>query len=123
MSKQRARQLRRDVTEAEKRLWARLRDRRVAGARFRRQTPIGPYIVDFVCFDHRLLVEVDGGQHAWEVGKDAARTRWLEGRGLRVLRFWNNAVLGNTDGVVEMIGRALKERGSPCMAEGSGASS
>ena len=87
MSKEWARKLRRDATEAEKRLWARLRGRQVAGVRFRRQVPIGPYIVDFVCFANRLVVEVDGGQHAWEADGDAARTRWLGGRGFRVLRF------------------------------------
>jgi very-short-patch-repair endonuclease len=76
---------------------------------FRRQVPIGPYVVDFACFAKRLLVELDGGQHAREADRDAVRTSWLESRGFRVLRFWNNDALANTEGVVETIRRAAAE--------------
>jgi len=82
--------------------------RQVDGLRFRRQAPIGRYIVDFVCFEQRLIIEIDGGQHADRTGQDAARTRWLEGEGFRVIRFWNNDVLDNTEGVVESIRLALR---------------
>ena len=95
-----ARQLRSAPTDAEIRLWSRLRRKQLDGFRFRRQQPIGPYIVDFFCPDAKLIVEVDGGQHNVEEEKDARRTRWLEARGYRVIRFWNNDVLSNTDGVV-----------------------
>ena len=94
--------------KAEKLLWQKLRARQLGGAKFRRQTPIGPYIVDFVSFEHRLVVEIDGGQHnASERGQhDLKRTAWLEAQGFRVLRFWNNQVLANLEGVLE---RTLQE--------------
>jgi very-short-patch-repair endonuclease len=107
MADQRARKLRRNATEAEKRLWSRLRDRQLAGRKFRRQVPIGPYVVDFFCPDGELIVELDGGQHAIETERDDKRTRWLESEGYRVIRFWNNDVLGNTDGVLDAISRTL----------------
>jgi very-short-patch-repair endonuclease len=107
MSEERARELRRSPTEAETRLWNQLRRRQVARARFRRQVPLGPYIVDFMCPSHRLIVEVDGGQHAERVVYDAARTEWLQSRGFTVLRFWNNDVLGAIEGVVGEIERWL----------------
>ena len=99
-----ARRLRSTPTDAEARLWLQLRRQQLDGFRFRRQQPIGRYVVDFFCPEAKLIVEVDGGQHADENG---ARTRWLEARGYRVIRFWNNDVLGNTDGVVEKIREAL----------------
>jgi len=102
-----ARRLRKTPTDAEIRLWSRLRRKQLEGARFRRQQPIGPYVADFFCPEARLIVEVDGGQHAQDQIRDAVRTRWLEGRGYRVLRFWNNDVLANTDGVVLAIRDAL----------------
>jgi very-short-patch-repair endonuclease len=104
----RARGLRRASTEAEKLLWQKLRARQLGGAKFRRQTPIGPYIVDFVSFEHRLVVEIDGGQHNMPQGRqhDLKRTAWLEAQGFRVLRFWNNQVLTNLEGVLE---RTLQE--------------
>ncbi|MGD9538428.1 MAG: endonuclease domain-containing protein [Alphaproteobacteria bacterium] len=102
----RARQLRRDATEAERQLWKRLRNRQIAGAKFRRQVPIDPYIVDFICFETRLVVEVDGGQHA-RSGVDAARTAFLESHGFRVVRVWNHEVLGNIEGVLSTIEDAL----------------
>ena len=98
-----ARKLRRNPTEAEKRLWSILRDRQL-GCRFRRQQPIDHYIVDFVCLERRLIVEVDGGQHAAD---GPARTAYLEAQGFKLIRFWNNEVLSNLDGVAEAIRRHL----------------
>jgi very-short-patch-repair endonuclease len=103
---ERARELRRDATDAERRLWSALRDRRLRGYRFRRQHPIGDFIVDFACTQHRLIVEADGGQHA-DNEADRRRTAWLESEGWRVLRFWNNAALANTEGVILAILREL----------------
>jgi very-short-patch-repair endonuclease len=102
----RARGLRRNATEAEKRLWKALRES-LAPARFRRQVPVGPYFADFLSFSGKLIVEVDGGQHALQVEHDAARTRFFKGQGYRVLRFWNNDVLENTPGVLETIAAAI----------------
>ena len=103
----RARRLRRDATDAELKLWNRLRARTINGFKFVRQEPIGPYFVDFLCRQQRLIIEVDGGQHATDK-RDAVREQWLVARGYRVLRFWNNDVLGNIDGVLEVIADALK---------------
>jgi very-short-patch-repair endonuclease len=105
------RRLRQEQTPAEGLLWQNLRARRLVGAKFRRQHPIGDYIVDFCCLAHRLIVEVDGGQHAEELEKDAARTRRLEANGYKVIRFWNHDVLTNLNGVLTMIAEALRERG------------
>jgi very-short-patch-repair endonuclease len=91
------------MTDAELLLWLRLRGSQMAGHRFRRQVPIGGHIVDFVCLKARLVIEVDGGQHAEDVARDAERTAWLESQGFRLLRFWNTDVLERTDGVVETI--------------------
>jgi very-short-patch-repair endonuclease len=107
-----ARRLRRDHTDAERVLWFRLRDRRLAGWKFRRQAPIDRYVVDFVCVDARLIVELDGGQHVERTEQDIARTRILESMGYLVLRFWNNDVLSNTDGVVETILETLNQHRS-----------
>ena len=98
-----ARRLRRDQTDAERKLWLRLRDRRLEGLKFRRQVTIGPYIADFCCESQRLVIELDGGQHAERADQDAARTAALEAQGYLVLRFWNNDVLRNMDGVLESI--------------------
>ena len=103
----RARRLRKNLTDAEKRLWARLRFKQLDGFRFRRQQPIGPFVVDFFCPQVKLIIEIDGGQHAADLERDERRTRWLEARGYRVIRFWNNDVLGNTDGVLVAIQQAL----------------
>jgi len=97
-----ARRLRRDSTDAEMRLWLKLRDRRLAGFKFIRQYLIGPYVVDFVCRDNKLIIEVDGGQHA-ENAQDRTRDRDLAEEGFRVLRFWNTDVLSNIDGVLATI--------------------
>jgi BirA family biotin operon repressor/biotin-[acetyl-CoA-carboxylase] ligase len=102
-----ARQLRRELTDAERCLWQHLRAHRFAGEKFRRQVSIGPYIVDSVSHRSRLVVELDGGQHALQVEQDRERTRWLEGRGYRVIRFWNNQVLTETEPVREAIALAL----------------
>jgi very-short-patch-repair endonuclease len=107
MPSRRARQLRQDATDAERRLWSALRDRRLEGYRFRRQYPIGPFIVDFACTRHRLIVEADGSQHA-DSDADRQRTAWLESQGWRVLRFWNSEILANGSGVVEAILQKLK---------------
>jgi very-short-patch-repair endonuclease len=101
-------QLRTNATDAEKRLWSLLRNRQLAGYKFRRQHPIPPYIVDFVCLEQRLVVELDGGQHAEAQTYDASRTAVLEKLGYQVLRFWNNELLGNTQAVLEEVLRKLE---------------
>jgi very-short-patch-repair endonuclease len=98
-----ARRLRRSQTDAERASWFRLRDRRLQGLKFRRQVLIGNYVVDFCCEAGRLVIELDGGQHAERSEHDAARTADLQSRGYLVLRFWNNDVLRNTSGVLESI--------------------
>ncbi|MFI5374292.1 MAG: endonuclease domain-containing protein [Candidatus Rokuibacteriota bacterium] len=108
-----ARGLRRRQTDAERHLWARLRDRRLLGAKFARQVPIGPYVVDFCCREMKVIVELDGGQHAVQTRSDAERTALLEALGYRVLRFWNNDALGSTDGVLQRVAEALTARPSP----------
>jgi adenine-specific DNA-methyltransferase len=100
------RSLRRNATDAEITLWQHVRNRRLGGFKFRRQATVGHQVVDFLCAEKRLIVEVDGGQHTPEV--DAARTARLEALGYRVIRFWNNDVLGNTDGVLETILREVE---------------
>jgi very-short-patch-repair endonuclease len=100
-----ARQLRKQMTDAERLLWSRLR-RRFLGTRFRRQVPLGSYIVDFACMESRVVIEVDGGQHL-ESMADRARDRWLEENQFRVLRFWNHEVLQNLDGVLVRIAEAI----------------
>lgn len=113
MSFPKARALRERSTEAERLLWSRLRDRRLSSHKFRRQHPLGPYVVDFACLARNLVVELDGGQHANAVEADARRTHWLEQQGFRVVRFWNNEVLDNTDGVLRVIAAALSGDGTP----------
>jgi len=109
----RARDLRLHSTEAERVLWRRLSARKVAGVRFNRQVPIGPFICDFVARSMKLIVEIDGGQHAIEVEQDAQRTRFLAGQGSRVIRFWNNDVMERIEGVILEIERAIAARPSP----------
>jgi very-short-patch-repair endonuclease len=97
------------MTEAEKRLWQILRLRQIEGCRFRRQVPIGRFIADFVCHAARLIVEIDGGQHDLSSEEEASRTRFLESEGYRVLRFWNNEVLDNPEGVHSVIAETLHQ--------------
>jgi very-short-patch-repair endonuclease len=99
--------LRINSTDAEKHLWQALRNRQLQDCKFRRQHPIPPYVVDFVCLEHRLIVELDGGQHAEALAYDAARTTFLERQGYRVLRFWNNEFLQSQQAVLETILQAL----------------
>ena len=107
MDKIKARELRKNLTEAERTLWKYLRLRQFDGNKFRRQQPIGKYIVDFVCFEKKLIVEVDGGQHNEQVIYDSERNEWLKKQGFRILRFWNNQVLKEIDGVEGSIMEAL----------------
>ena len=102
-----ARALRRQMTEAEKVMWGKLRDRRFDGVKFKRQKPIAGYIVDFVALDLKLIVEIDGGQHAERVAEDALRTKALEESGYHVIRFWNHDVLRNIEGVLESLVQEL----------------
>ena len=106
----RARHLRRQQTPQEAHLWSQLRRRGLAGRKFHRQYVLGAYILDFVCLEERLIVEVDGGQHDANAAKDAARTAWLESQGFRVLRFWNTEVEQNLEGVIETIAAAFAHR-------------
>ena len=95
-----ARQLRSRMTDAERKLWLALKDRRFENYKFRRQVPIGPYVADFVCFELRLIIEVDGGQHA-DSARDLVRDEWFASNEFRVVRYWNNDVLQNLQGVLE----------------------
>ena len=107
-----ARQLRKNSTAAEQKLWRYLRLRSLGRFKFVRQEPIGPYVVDFVCREQRLVIEVDGGQHA-ESRCDAMRDQWLVAHRYRVLRFWNNEVLGNIEGVWDTIFAAASAAAPP----------
>ena len=102
-----AKNLRRRSTDAERLLWRHLRGKQLSGYKFRRQEPLANYIVDFVCFSKKLIIEVDGGQHAIEADKDLERDNWLREQDFKVLRFWNNEVLANIKGVIETILREL----------------
>jgi very-short-patch-repair endonuclease len=105
----RARKLRLGLTEAEKKLWAELRNGQLGGFTFRRQHPIGPFVADFYCSSLKLVIELDGGQHTCNPNKqrDKQRTTWLRSRDIDVMRFWNNDVLNNTDGVLHSIAMRL----------------
>ena len=109
----RARELRLNPTDAERRLWRVLSRRQVSGVRFNRQVTIGPYIADFAARSEKLIVEVDGGQHGERAACDEARPLYLEVQGWRVIRFWNNDVLRNLEGVIDTIERTLADRPSP----------
>jgi very-short-patch-repair endonuclease len=110
--RERARALRRGMTEAEQQLWYHLRGCRFFGLKFRRQRPLGSYIVDFVCIGLKIIVELDGGQHADQVEYDARRDAWLRAQGFSVLRFWNDEVLLQTEAVLERL-RICIEQKSP----------
>jgi very-short-patch-repair endonuclease len=101
-----ARRLRTDMTDCERHLWRDLRSRRFEGHKFRRQVPVGPFIADFACVQSRLIIELDGGQHSGNE-RDQSRDAFLEREGWRVLRFWNNEVLQNREGVLNVIAEAL----------------
>lgn len=109
---QHAKQLRLHQTDAEARLWYHLRAHRFLGLKFKRQKPIGPYIVDFICLERVLVIEVDGGQHNQDQAYDQERSQYLATQGLRVLRFWNDEVLRDTEAVLEQI-RAVIESEAP----------
>ena len=117
--KERARRLRKRQTDAERRLWSRLRNHLLAGYKFRRQQVMGVYIVDFVCLEPKLIIELDGGQHATQIEYDAKRSSYLNSLGFKMLRFWNNDVLRNTDSVLEFIRLELIESPLP-QGEGQG---
>jgi 2-methylaconitate isomerase len=112
---QRARSLRQNQTDTEQRIWSKLRGRRFAGFKFRRQVPLGHYIVDFVCFDRRVILELDGGQHGEQDAKnyDAERTAWLESQGFRVARIWNHEVWEDDEAVEEFLWQRLHDMVQP----------
>lgn len=114
-----AKALRRNQTDAERRLWGYLRDRRLDGWKFRRQHPIGPYVLDLYCADARLVIEIDGGQHDYDEYRehDEKRTAYLNSQGLKVMRFWNSDVMENTIGVLEAIREALSPSPQPSPRE------
>ncbi len=103
-----AKALRQNLTDAEQLLWRQLRGHRLAGHKFRRQQPLGPYVVDFIHFGARLIVEADGGQHNGSEG-DAARDAWLRQHGFRIMRFWNHDILQHPEGVLTRVLAALAE--------------
>ncbi len=121
-SRQHAKALRQRMTDAEQLLWRHLRAHRLNGEKFRRQQPLGPYIVDFIHFSARLIVEADGGQHNGS-SRDTQLDAWLEQQGLTILRFWNTDILNNTDAVLTVIfdavSRPLSHGPSPARGEGS----
>ena len=103
MNKDHVKSLRKNMTFAERLLWRNLRNRQLENFKFRRQVPIGRYIVDFVCLEKKLILEIDGGQHAEMNSGDSERDAWFEAQGFKTLRFWNNEVLTNMEGVIEKI--------------------
>ena len=115
-----ARKLRRRQTDAERKLWSRLRDRQLCGAKFRRQHAIGPFVGDFCCIENKLIIELDGGQHAENANADEERTSYLRQHGFRVLRFWNDAVLQDIDAVMVAIIGALESPLPNPLPEGEG---
>ena len=116
----RSRELRSNPTDAERLLWRYLRNRQLGDVRFNRQVPIGPFICDFAARTPKLVIELDGGHHALSADYDSQRTIFLERQGYRVIRFWNNDVLMNTQGVLTLIEEALKDRPSPSPSRSAG---
>ena len=112
-----ASRLRRDMTDAERKLWDVLRNRQLEDFKFRRQTSIGPFVVDFLCIEASLVIELDGGQHSEET--DAARTAFLKAEGLTVLRFWNHDVMSNVEGVAGAIRIALLQKNRKTLTQPS----
>jgi very-short-patch-repair endonuclease len=115
-----AKTLRSKQTEAEQRLWYHLRAHRFLGLKFKRQKPMGRYIVDFVCLEQRLIIEVDGGQHSEQLHYDQDRDAWLRSQGYTVLRFWNNDVMQQLENVLEQIRCALPSPPTPLPQTGEG---
>jgi len=113
VNRTKARTLRKNPTDVERALWQHLRRRQLGGDKFRRQQPIGPYIVDFVYFEKRLIIELDGGQHSEQVSYDSERTAWLEAQGFQLLRFWNDQVFKEIEAVKVLILEALGGGGDP----------
>ena len=109
LSRDTARTLRANATEAEQKLWSRLRKRQLHGFQFRRQYSIGPYFADFFCLKAKLVIEVDGSQHSDQVEQDERRSEFLRTKGYRVLRFWNFEVISDVDSVVERIAEVLRK--------------
>ena len=109
----RARELRRDISRAERKVWELLRDRRLTGVKFRRQHPIGPYFADFACISRKLVIEIDGDHHAFQVEADGRRTAAMEREGWRVLRFWANYVVQNPEGIWTEIALVLGDDWQP----------
>jgi len=107
LDKEVARRLRKNSTDTERALWYQIRNSAIEGVKFRRQQPIGPYVADFVSFQEKIIVELDGGQHAVNIESDQVRDSYLREKGYRVLRFWNNEVLESMAGVLEVIRRAI----------------
>ena len=113
-----AKTLRSKQTEAEQRLWYHLRAHRFEGLKFKRQKPIGRYIVDFICVERRLIIEIDGGQHSEQVKYDHDRDTWLRSQGYTVLRFWNHEVMQQLESVLEQIRLSLSPDPSPASGRG-----
>lgn len=121
ITRDRARDLRKHMTDAETRLWQALRGKQLAGVKFRRQQAIGPYIVDFICLEAKLIVELDGGQHAEAVEYDGRRDAWLASEGFCLLRFWDNEVMENLEGVLMRIAENLSPTPHPSPLKREGA--
>lgn len=113
MSRDFARRLRKNMTDAEQQLWKHIRYRQLGGWKFRRQASIGPYIVDFVCFERKLIIELDGSQHAERTSQDEQRTNWLISQGFKVIRYWNHQVFEEIDDMLEWIWDALGATAHP----------
>ena len=107
------RRLRNAPTDAESKLWQRLRHRQLDHCKFRRQHPVGDYILDFVCLERKIVIELDGSQHLAQVEYDRIRTRFLESVGFIVLRFWNNEVFENLEGLLQVVLQTLRDRATP----------
>ena len=113
-----AKSLRQNQTDAEQKLWYHLRAHRFMGLKFKRQKPLGHYIVDFICVEQKLIIELDGGQHAEQKAYDSVRDTWSRGEGFTVLRFWNNEVMRDMEGVLEQIRLTLSPDPSPASGRG-----
>ena len=108
------------MTAAEALLWSHLSRRQLAGAKFSRQMPVGPFICDFMCREHRLIIELDGGQHDWREAEDARRTAYIERQGFRLVRFWNNEVFESLESVLNRMAQALRQAHSRPLPQAGG---